>query len=86
MPDCDMDWLRGVDMDEAPVLTEKEESRLLEVREYQFGCDCTLRRIVRAITALQSGEVEELFGDDEHLRITCPRCGAKYQASREDLQ
>jgi hypothetical protein len=31
-------------------------------------------------------EVEELYGDDKELTITCPRCARQFQIGRDDLR
>ena len=81
-PDCDEEWLQGLDEDAIRKLDQEEELSLLETRRYRHDCGCTLDRLLPALSKLAP---DELFGDEETIRLDCPRCAAKYRVRREDL-
>ena len=86
LPDCDLPWLEAIDTPAVEAIADTEELGFLENRAFRFGCRCTLPRIVRSIASLGTTSLEELFGEDEALDVSCPRCAAKYQATREQMR
>jgi molecular chaperone Hsp33 len=81
-PDCDEDWLRGLDNAAARTLDTDEDLSLLETRRYRHHCGCTLDRIVPALASIGA---EEIFAGDDAVRIDCPRCAAKFDLTREQF-
>jgi len=79
-PDCDEDWLRGLDDDAVRSLDGDEDLSLLETRHYRHHCGCTLERF---LPTLQGLGADEVFADDDAIRIDCPRCAAKFDITRE---
>jgi molecular chaperone Hsp33 len=59
--------------------------KLVNEHEVVFRCGCDARRIAQVLGSIYRERPEELFEDDPTLEAECPRCGAKYQISREDL-
>jgi len=82
-PDCDMEWLEDLTDESVGRLDKEEELSLLEQRHYYFECGCNDERIVSRLEVLSLEEREELFGSESMFRISCPRCGAKFEVSRE---
>jgi len=82
MPDADFDWIEGLTAADVEKLDKVENTRLLQTRHYFFGCECTLEKIFSAVAALGKARVEDLFAGDGVLAISCPRCGAKYEADQ----
>jgi len=82
-PDCDLPWLDGLGEEAVARLDKDEELSLLEQRFYHFECGCNDERIVSRLHVLSAQEKEDLFGDQDLFRISCPRCGAKFEISRE---
>jgi len=85
MPDCDLAWLNGLTMDAVTEIDTTESLKELSRRDYHFECGCTLSRIVQTLVTLKRADAEDLFGDEDALIITCPRCGARYAATRKML-
>lgn len=85
-PDCDLEWLAGLDDEAVKRLDKDVELSLLETRRYRFECGCNQDRMLDVLAPLMRRQPEELFGDQETLRIRCPRCGAKYTITRESLE
>lgn len=84
-PDCDLDWFEGLDAGAVAILDEVEETNVLERRRFRFFCGCSLEKILPIIGGWK-GRPDELFGDQQSIRIQCPRCAAKYQVTREMLE
>lgn len=85
-PDCDVDWLMGLDLDAIRDLDKSQELSLLEERQYQFSCGCDQAKMLNVLAPLYREDAAGLIGDDEVIRITCPRCGAKHAITREALE
>ena len=85
-PQCDRDWLEG--LDDAAILTldQNEELSLLETRRYRWECGCNQARMFAVLASIMKTDPEGLFGDDPVLRISCPRCGARHTITREALE
>jgi len=82
-PDCDEAWVKTAHVDEVRRLAEDRSTAPLETRLYRFCCGCTPVRIAKAIWPALRGDLEGVYGDDEHIRVTCPRCGTRHEIARE---
>ena len=86
-PQCDLEWLESLDEDSIRVLDEQEELSLLETRQFRFQCGCSADKIFPALMPLVKRDgIEALFDGEPSLRADCPRCGAAFQISREDVE
>ena len=85
-PQCDLEWLAGLDDAAIMTLDEREELSLLEQRHYRWECGCTQSRMFALLASVMRSDPEGLFGDDPVLRISCPRCGARHTVTREALE
>lgn len=85
-PQCDLAWLER--MDDAAILTldHTEELNLLETRRYRWECGCTQARMFAVLAHVMRSDADGLFGTDEAVRISCPRCGARHTITREALE
>jgi molecular chaperone Hsp33 len=85
-PQCDEAWLTALDENAVHVLDETEQLGLLEQRQYRWECGCTQERMFSLLASVMRNDPEGLFGEDESLRISCPRCGARHTITREALE
>lgn len=85
-PQCDEDWLRALTDEAIRTLDESETLSLLEQRYYRFKCGCTQERMMRVLLSPFRQDPEALFGDEQVVRIQCPRCGARHAISREAME
>ena len=85
-PGCDLPWFAGLDDDAVRALPESETLSLLEQREYRWGCGCSQERMFPILSSMMRSDPVELFGEENALRISCPRCGARYSVTREALE
>lgn len=83
-PDCDTSWLEGATADEVLQIWE-DATPPMEVRHYSFCCGCTAQKIATAIGPALRGDLDGIFGGDSHIRVSCPRCGAKHEIARDDF-
>ena len=85
-PDCDLDWLQALDDEKIRALDETETLSLLEQRSYRWGCGCTEERMFAILAPIMRSDAAGLFGDDDSIRLSCPRCGAIHTITREALE
>ena len=76
-PDCDLEWLDSLSAEDVSQITQREQTKLLETREFRFQCGCSLERILPSLSAYK-GNAEALFEGAAELDIQCPRCGSHY--------
>ena len=85
-PQCDLEWLEQLDVDQLRVLDQIEELSLLEKRFYRFHCGCNPEKLFPVLAPIAKREgIEALFDDDPSIETQCPRCGYKFSISRDDL-
>ena len=82
-PECDLDWLAGLDDAAARRLEQDEEITLLETRFYHFDCGCTAARIVSRLATLSAADRDHLFDESGSIRVDCPRCGAIFEIDKD---
>lgn len=84
-PDCDMPWFLTLDDDLIRRLDQDEELSLLERRFFRYHCGCHIGRIYPIIASLSPAVRDDVFQEDGTATASCPRCGARYQITREGL-
>lgn len=85
-PGCDMEWFRNLNDERISALDEKETLSLLEQRSYRWGCGCSQERMFSVLAPMMRVDPAQLFGDEQLIRISCPRCGALHTITRESLE
>lgn len=85
-PDCDEAWLTGLTAEDIRDLDQKETLSLLEERSYRWECGCTVDRLYPVLGKLGARDIEDVFGGEEVITLTCPRCGARYRVTREQFE
>ncbi len=85
-PGCDMEWFYALDDDRVRALDQVETLALLETRSYRWGCGCSQDRMLTVLGPMMRTDPGALFGDEDLLRISCPRCGALHLITREALE
>lgn len=81
-PDADLDWLLGLRGEDIPALAQAEQLSLLETRACRFHCGCSVDRLFPMLGRLAQDDLDYIF-EDGQAALSCPRCGARYKASRE---
>jgi len=59
---------------------------ILEERDVEFRCNCSIDRARTLIAALGRTEVESMLADDKGAVMSCGFCSEVYQLDEEDLQ
>jgi molecular chaperone Hsp33 len=85
-PDCDEKWLRSLTVEDVRQLDKQETLSLLEKRQYIWKCGCSVERLYPLLARLGESDLNHAFGEDEIMTLTCPRCGARYRASKEQFE
>ena len=85
-PDCDLEWLESLDADAVRVLDATEELSLLEMRAYHYDCGCSMERVMPALSPLGPTDLDEIFEEGHPLKVTCPRCAAIFEVTRQDIE
>lgn len=85
-PQCDMAWFEALDVEAVRALDQTETLSLLEERCYRWDCGCSQERMLGVLAPIMRQDPAGLFGEDELLRISCPRCGARHIITREVLE
>lgn len=85
-PQCDMQWFESLDDAAIHVLDQTEQLSLLEQRHYRWECGCNQERMLGVLAPIMRRQPDDLFGDEQSLRMSCPRCGARYVITRETLE
>lgn len=86
MPGSDPEWVNSVSAEEIRALADAGEGTFMERRKLRFACSCSLERIFPVIEPMLRRGGDSLFGDDETLAITCPRCARRYILTREQAE
>ena len=81
-PDCDIEWFLAVGAEEVFALAHDNEREPLESRRYRFACGCSPERVAGAIFPALRGNLDEVFADDAHITVPCPRCGRRHELPR----
>jgi len=85
-PDCDLEWLHGVDDAALREIESTEELSLLERRSYRFECGCSQEKLLPIVAGMSESARDEVFAGSEVIPASCPRCGARYIVTREALE
>lgn len=85
-PGCDLTWLRALTDGRVRALDQTETLSLLEERSYRWGCGCSQERMFTILAPIMRGDPADLFGEEDLLRMSCPRCGALHLVTRESME
>lgn len=85
-PGCDLAWFEALDLAAVQTLDERETLSLLEQRYYHWECGCSQGRMFEVLAPVMISDPEGLFGEESRIRMSCPRCGARYVVTREGLE
>ncbi len=85
-PNCDVAWLDSLTEETVRALDQTETLSLLEQRKYRWSCGCSQDRMFSILGPMMRNDARTLFGDDDLIKISCPRCGARHTITREALE
>ncbi len=84
MPDYDEAWFKTVSFENIESLEPPQMKKMLDY-EYTFRCDCSAEKLIPYFTTLPDEQLSELYGNDEHLVILCPRCGRSFKLRQDEV-
>jgi molecular chaperone Hsp33 len=85
-PDCDLPWFQSVTAEGVLNLAQTETLTPIERRAYRWHCGCTQEKILGVLAPACRGDAAGLFGEDELIRVQCPRCAAVHTLTREAME
>lgn len=85
-PDFDREWFRGLETSEISTLSDAETLVPMERRAYRWNCGCSHERILEVLAPTMRLAPDDLFQGEEMVGVGCPRCGARYNVTREALE
>ena len=85
-PGCDLAWLDQLDDEQIRHIDQTQTLSLLEQRRYRWSCGCSQERMFSILAPMMRHDAAALFGDEDLLKISCPRCGARHTITREALE
>jgi hypothetical protein len=84
LPEFDADWIMNVDLEELVNSPDVPKS-MMRTCHFAFSCDCSPAKLLPFFRSMSVDALEELYGNDSELLITCPRCGKQFGIGREEL-
>lgn len=81
LPGWDKEWFNLVGPDELANF-KFETLRRMRSCNYDFYCDCSPEKLIPFFNSLSDEAINELYGADPELVITCPRCGKYFSIDR----
>lgn len=84
LPEYDEEWIRTVDVEHAALGPDVPRSPM-RTCEFAFSCDCSPEKLIPFFRALSRDSLDELYGSDSELQITCPRCGRRFEIKRTEF-
>jgi len=84
LPESNETWIRAANLEEVSQSKELERSPM-RTCEFEFACDCSPEKLIPFFQSLPQESLLELYGADDVLEISCPRCGKQFSIRREDL-
>lgn len=84
LPEYNQEWFATADPEAIVHSTEiiKKEMRTCE---FVFACDCSPEKLLPYFRSVDKTTIDELYGTDAALQISCPRCGKRFEISREEV-
>jgi hypothetical protein len=85
LPGYDPEWFRAADIDELVASSGQLDKTEMRNCAFTFTCDCSPEKLLPFFRTLAPETLHELYGDDESLQITCPRCGKQFTIDRDQI-
>lgn len=85
LPGIDREWLLGLDRESTLDHIDKN-ARLLDRRTFEFRCGCRPERMHEVLRSVYAHDAHGLFLQDESVEVECPRCGHRWDVTREEFE
>ncbi len=84
LPEHDEAWIQSVNL--AGLASSQEVPRSpMRTVHFAFACDCSPEKLLPFFRGMSPESLNELYGDDSELQITCPRCGKQFGVARSEI-
>ena len=85
-PDCDLGWLRGLTIEQVKEIEKTETLSIVETRIARWHCGCNHERMLEVLAPVMRSDPSELFSGGDEIEIRCPRCAARYEVTRAEME
>ena len=85
MPEFDETWFESIGAQEAFNKLDQFEHKLMKSCQFKFYCDCSVEKLLPFLSSVKQETLEELYGSDTELFVSCPRCGKRFVVDRQDV-
>jgi len=84
LPGFDSAWFRSVDLETFLVDDTISKDPMFVWRLF-FRCDCSPEKLIPFFRSIPKESVQDLYGSDDSIMISCPRCGEQFPILRSEL-
>jgi molecular chaperone Hsp33 len=84
LPEYDEEWIQSVDLNYAAESSDVPRNPM-RTCEFAFVCDCSPEKLMPFFRSLSQASLDELYGEDQELQISCPRCGKQFEIRRSEF-
>ena len=67
------------------ILADGMDPVITEISEPRFYCNCSKKRVEKALISLGKGEIESMISDGESIQLNCGFCNTDYTFSVDEL-
>lgn len=85
LPGYDPEWFSQIDLKALSQGYQNSEKTQMRNCRFSFNCDCSPEKLLPFFRSLPEETLNDLYGDDSSLTISCPRCGKQFEVGRELL-
>lgn len=82
LPIVERQWLSDLTSEDVIEMFDQGLEEI-EQRTYTFQCGCNLPRIKKVVSDVFKSDPSELFGEEKHVEVQCPRCGKFWLITKE---
>ncbi len=84
LPGYDQPWFESAKLEEL-ASGDNSAGKQMRVCRFTFACDCSPQKLIPFFRSIPQESVNDLYGADDEILITCPRCGEQFPILRSDL-
>ncbi len=85
LPESNEEWIRSANLTAVNSASDIEKSPL-SACAFDFTCDCSPEKLIPFFSSLSKDSLRELYGEDDELQISCPRCGKQFSVKYSELR
>ena len=70
----------------AEIILEPFQFEILEEKEVEYSCDCSRKKVERAVISLGKSEITKMIEEDGQAEVNCQFCNTNYVINKEGLK